>query len=142
MTVTGRLLDADGKPVADGQVVLVAEYWCRTERPLGIYVHNGLPISFGVTGPFRTDGEGRFQRNGRRSVRRSLRGRSSRTRRPRATVTSRSSIDKWTRTQEITIKLDREHVIRGRLIDTQGQPAAGATVRPIMVSGWVRLERP
>ncbi len=61
LTVTGRLLDADGKPVADGQVVLVAELWCRTERPLGIYVHNGLPITFGVTRPFQTDSEGRFR---------------------------------------------------------------------------------
>ena len=54
-------------------------------------------------------------------------------RRPRATVTSRSSSTSGAALQDITIKLDREHVIRGRLIDTQGQPAAGVTVRPIMV---------
>jgi hypothetical protein len=43
--------------------------------------------------------------------------------------------------QELTIRLDREYVIRGRLVGTQGQPAAFAAVRPILVSSFgVTLE--
>ncbi len=131
LTVTGRVLDADGKPVADGKVVLVSERWCRTERPLGIYVHNGLPITFGVTGPFQTDSEGRFRAT-------AAGGPSQPAWEVFAHATAKGhghvtvKLDKWARTQDITIKLDREHVIRGRLIDTQGQPAAGVTVQPIM----------
>jgi protocatechuate 3,4-dioxygenase beta subunit len=133
MSVTGRLLDADGKPVANGQVVMVVESWCRTERPLGIYVHNGLPITFRVTGPFRTDGEGRFRAT-------ALAGPAQPAWEVFAHVVAAGhghvtlQIDKWARAQDLTIKLDQEHAIRGRLIDTQGQPVAGATVRPIMVS--------
>jgi hypothetical protein len=133
MAVTGRLVDAGGKPVAGGEIVLVAERWCRTERPLGIYVHNGFPISFRVSGPFRTDGQGRFAATA--AVGPAL---------PAWDVFAlaradghgrvRVGIDKWARKKDITITLDREHVIRGRLIDTQGQPIAGATVRPILVS--------
>src|SRR5271166_3810205 len=59
--VTGRLLDADGKPVAGGRVVVMAEHWARFERPLGVYYHNDLPLTFRVTGPVRTDSEGRFR---------------------------------------------------------------------------------
>ena len=133
MTVTGRLLDADDKPVAGGRVVLVAELWCRTERPLGSRLHPGFPVSFRVTGPFPTDGEGRFQATAPVGPAR-----------PAAAVFAHAvaegrghvtaKVANWTRTQDITIKLDREHVIRGRLIDTQGQPVPGATVRPIMFS--------
>src|SRR5579883_1594730 len=51
--VTGRLLDADGKPVGGGQVVVMAEHWARFERPLGVGSHNDLPITFRTTGPVR-----------------------------------------------------------------------------------------
>jgi protocatechuate 3,4-dioxygenase beta subunit len=131
MTVTGRLLDAEGKPVADGRVTLVAELWCRTERPLGIYYHNGLPLTSRVTGPYRTDNQGRFRATAAVGPAR-----------PAWAVFAygaavghgqvRVELDKWARSQEITLKLDREHIVRARLIDTQGQPAAGATVQPIM----------
>ena len=132
-TVNGRLLDADGKPVANGQLVMVAESWCRTERPIGIYVHNGLPITFRVTGPFRTDIDGRFRATA-----------SAGPAQPAWEVFAHAAaeghghvtvkVSKRARAQDLAIKLDREHVIRGRLIDTQGQPVAGAIVRPIMVS--------
>ena len=134
LTVTGQVVDSDGKPVAGAEVVLVAEQWCRSERPLGFYVHNGLPMSLRVTGPFRTNGEGRFQATAAVGPARPAWG-------VFALAAAqhhghvRVGIDKWTRATEITIKLDQEHMIRGRLIDTQGQPVAGATVRPILVSG-------
>src|SRR5262249_39309477 len=59
--VTGRVLDADGEPVAGGRVVVMAEHWARFERPLGVYGHNNLPITFRSTEPVRTDNEGRFR---------------------------------------------------------------------------------
>jgi hypothetical protein len=133
MTVTGRLQGADGKPIAGGEVALVAEVWCRSERPLGMHLHCGLPITFRVTGPFRSDGEGRFRATAAVGPAR-----------PAHAVFAHAAaaghghailnLAKWARTQDIVVKLDREHVVRGRLIDTQGQPAAGATVRPIMFS--------
>ena len=112
---------------------MVAEIWCRTERPLGLYHHTGFPITFRVTGPFRTDREGRFRASapvGPAQPAWEVFAHAAAEGQGHVTV----KVDKWARTQELTIKLDQEHVIRGRLIDTQGQPAAGATVRPIMLS--------
>jgi hypothetical protein len=132
MTVTGRLQGADGKPIAGGEVALVAEVWCRSERPLGTHLHCGLPITFRVTGPFRSDGQGRFRATaavGPARPAHAVYAHAAAASHGRATV----NLAKWAR-QDIVIKLDREHVVRGRLIDTQGQPAAGATVRPIMFS--------
>jgi hypothetical protein len=132
--VTGRLLDADGKPVAGGRVVVMAEHWARFERPLGVYSHNDLPITFRVTGPVRSDAEGRFRIEApvgpARPVWNTL-VHAAADGHGLATV----ELAKGRPTQEITIKLERESVIRGRLIDTQGQPAAGALVRPIMITG-------
>jgi hypothetical protein len=134
MTVTGRLLDAGGKPISDGQIVLVGEVWCRTERPIGLYHHIGLPVSWRVTRAFKTDGEGRFRATAAIGP----------IEQPAWEVFAHAAakgnghvivkLDKWARSQDVTIKLDPEHAIRGRLIDTQGQPVAGAIVRPIMVS--------
>jgi hypothetical protein len=133
MIVTGRLQGADGKPIAGGEVALVAEVWCRSERPLGMHLHCGLPITFRVTGPFRSDGQGGFRATAAVGPARPAH---------RVVVHAAAAghghvtvnVIRAARSQDIVIKLDREHVVRGRLIDTQGQPAAGATVRPIMFS--------
>ncbi len=134
--VTGRLLDADSKPIAGGQVALVAESWARSERSLGsCYVDlPHLPLTFRVAGPFPTDREGHFRveapdgpaRPGSRLLAIGAAAGHGQT-----TV----ELAKGSSTLTVDLKLDREHIIRGRLIDTQGQPAAGAMVRPIMVSG-------
>jgi hypothetical protein len=132
--ITGRLLDADGKPVAGGQVVVMAEHWARYERPLGVYGHNNLPITFRPTGPVRTDREGRFRIDAPIGPAR-----------PSWNVLLHAAAEghgmatlelaKGKPKQDFTIKLDREYAIRGRLLDTQGQPAAMALVRPILVAG-------
>jgi hypothetical protein len=132
--VTGRLLDADGKPVPGGRVVVVAEHWARFERPLGVYSHNDLPLTFRATGPVRTDGEGRFRIEAPVGPAR-----------PSWNVLVHAAADghglatvelaKGKSVQDVPIKLDREYVVRGRLIDTQGQPADGAVVRPILQTG-------
>jgi hypothetical protein len=134
--VTGRLLDADGKPIAGGNVVLVAESWSRSERPLGsCYVDfNDLPLTFRVTGPFPSDHEGRFRAESPSGPARPglrLLALGAAAGQGQATV----EVAKGSSVQSLDLKLDREHIIRGRLIDTQGQPAAGATVRPIMLTG-------
>ena len=129
--VTGRLLDADGKPVAGGRIVVMAEHWARFERPLGVYWHNDLPLTFRVTGPVRTDSEGRFRVEApvgpARPVWRTLVHGAAE---GHGLATVELAMGKST--QDVTIRLERESIIRGRLIDTQGQPAAGALVRPIM----------
>lgn len=132
--VTGRVLDAEGKPVAGGQVAVMAEHWARFERPLGVYSHNNLPITFRSTGPVCTDKEGRFRIE-------ALVGPA----RPAWNVLLHAAAEghglatvelaRGKPQQEFTIKLEREYVIRGRLLDTQGQPAALAKVRPIFVAG-------
>jgi hypothetical protein len=134
--VTGRLLDADGKPVSGGHVVLVAESWSRSERPLGsCYVDfNDLPLTFRVTGPVVSDHEGRFRAEAPfGAARPGLRLLAFGAAAGRGQVTV--ELAKGRSTQSLDLKLDPEHIIRGRLIDTQGQPAAGATVRPIIVTG-------
>ncbi len=133
--VTGRVLDADGKPVAGGQVALVAELWARSERSIGACYVNDVhfPLTFRVTGPYATDEQGRFRgespfgpaRPGYR-----LSANAAAAGQGQATV----ELAKGLSSQTVEIKLPREHMIRGRIVDTQGQPAAGATVRPIMVS--------
>jgi hypothetical protein len=134
--VTGRLLDADGQPISGGQVALVAESWARSERSLGsCYVdHNHLPLTFRITGPFVSDHEGRFRAEALYGPARPgwrLLALGAAAGHGQATV----ELAKGLSIQAVDLKLDREHIIRGRLIDTQGQPAAGATVLPIMISG-------
>jgi hypothetical protein len=132
--VTGLLLDTDGKPVAGGQVVVMAEHWARFERPLGVYGHNNLPITFRTTGPVRCDEQGRFRIEApvgpaRPSWKVLLHAAAEG--HGMATV----ELAKGKPQQDFTIKLDCEYAIRGRLLDTQGQPAAMANVRPIVVAG-------
>jgi hypothetical protein len=132
--VTGRLLDADGRPVVGGQVVVMAEHWARFERPLGVYSHNDLPITFRATGPARSDGDGRFRIEAPVGPARpcwNVLVHASAEGHGLATV----ELARGKSSQDVAIKLDRESLIRGRLIDTQGQPAAGALVRPILVTG-------
>jgi len=132
--VTGRLLDADGKPVGGGQVVVMAEHWARFERPLGVGSHNDLPITFRTTGPVRTDQQGRFRIEAPVGPARpswNVLLHAAAEGHGMATV----ELAKGKPEQDFTIKLDREYAIRGRLLDTQGQPAAMANVRPILVVG-------
>lgn len=132
--VTGRVLDADGKPVAGGQVVVMAEHWARFERPLGVYGHNNLPITFRTTGPVRTDQEGRFRIEAPVGPARpswNVLLHAAAEGHGMATV----ELAKGKPQQDFTVKLDREYAIRGRLLDTQGQPAAMASVRPMFVAG-------
>lgn len=132
--VTGLVLDADGKPVAGGRVVVMAEHWARFERPLGVYSHNNLPVTFRTTGPVGTDQQGRFRIEAPVGPARptwNVKLHAAAEGHGMATV----DLARGQAKQDLTITLDREHAVRGRLLDTQGQPAALALVRPIVVAG-------
>src|SRR5262249_32790681 len=122
MAVTGRVLDADGKPLAGAEVAVMA--WPKAP-------HRGGDLSSGkpeVLGRDKTDAEGRF----RLTVPRPSSGG------VRAVVILASGDGHGVGWQHLKpdadmpaaeIRLAREQVLRGRFIDVQGQPAGGVTVR-------------
>jgi RNA polymerase sigma factor (sigma-70 family) len=127
MTVTVRVLGADGKAVAGAEVAVVA-------RPKG--AHRGGDLSSGrpdVLGRDRADADGHCRLSVPRTSSESVRG---------VSVVAGGAghgvgwqplnpdADKST----AEIRLAPEQVIRGRFVDVQGQPAAGVVVRV----GWLR----
>jgi RNA polymerase sigma factor (sigma-70 family) len=122
MTVTGRVLDADGKPFAGADVAVVAE-------PKVAY--RGGDLSAGrpeVLGRGKADAEGRFRLAVQRTS--SVRFRSV------IAVAGGAGhglgwhdLDPDAAEPAAEVRLTREQVIRGRFVDVQGQPAAGVTVR-------------
>jgi RNA polymerase sigma factor (sigma-70 family) len=122
VTVTGRVLDADGKPLAGAEVAVMA----RPRVP-----HRGGDLSSGkpeVLGRGRADAQGRF----RLTV-----PRTSSARFQSVTLVAGAAeyglgwhdLDADAEKPAADIRLTREQVIRGRFVDLQGQPAAGVTVR-------------
>jgi RNA polymerase sigma factor (sigma-70 family) len=126
VTVTGRVLGADGKPVARAQVALVV----RPKRPT-------LNDQDNVLGRAGADADGEF----------------------RLEVPLAADADFWevtllagakgqglgverlspdVRQKDTLLKLPPEQVLRGRLVDVQGQPAAGVKVYLGHVGGTVK----
>jgi hypothetical protein len=145
MTVSGRVLDSDGKPLAGADVAVLA-------RPK--VTHGGDPFSRGVEvlGRGKTNDEGRFclevprtsslRYAGRNSYAFVERLPSNATRTaalwlPGVAVVARGSahglgwqtLDPDAEKPTADVRLTREQVIRGRFVDLQGEPAAGVTVR-------------
>jgi hypothetical protein len=129
--VTGRLLDADGRPVAGGEVILLAVQWARSERPLGVYQHRGMPWATRVYGPFRADGEGRFRAGAAIDPAHPCRPYEALSILAAAEGHGlvRKALDQDARAQDVVLTLEKEHIVRGRLIDLQGQPAAMVRVQ-------------
>jgi RNA polymerase sigma factor (sigma-70 family) len=121
MTVTGRVLDADGKPVAAARVAVLAGV--RHLRR-----HGGLSLDRELVGQGETNRDGGF----------------------RLTVPRTSSVRNWAvdvvaaragyglgwgsfdpdaEAPAVSVRLRPEQVLRGRLIDLEGQPAAGVKLR-------------
>jgi RNA polymerase sigma factor (sigma-70 family) len=121
MTVTGRVLDADGKPVAAARVAVLAGV--RNLRR-----HGGLSLDRKLFGQGETNRDGDF----------------------RLTVPRTSSARNWAvdvvaaragyglgwqpfdpdaERPAVSVRLHPEQVLRGRLIDLEGQPAAGVKLR-------------
>jgi RNA polymerase sigma factor (sigma-70 family) len=122
MTVAGRVLDAEGKPLPGADVAVLV-------RPK--VAHRGGDLSSGgteVLGGGKTDRDGRFRLETPRTA--SVRCRSV------AAVAAASGhglgwyeLNPDAEKPTAEIRLAPEQVIRSRLVDLQGQPAAGVTVR-------------
>jgi RNA polymerase sigma factor (sigma-70 family) len=121
-SIIGRVLDWDGKPVADAQVVVVA----RRRRPI-----RGGDFSSDtraeVLGQGKADADGHF----RVAIRRissaevwQLHALAASTSHSLAMVQLGPDVEQ----PQTMIKLPREQSIRGRLLDLQGRPAAGVKV--------------
>jgi protocatechuate 3,4-dioxygenase beta subunit len=133
MTVAGRVLGADGKPVADASVVVVA-------RPRRQY-RSGDPAADRTVllAEGKADAEGRFRLQGPRTssalfwevyVAAGARG--------HALAWQRLSPD--AAMSQAVLKLAPEQIIRGRLLDLQGVPAAGVKLSVAWVGGMVNGE--
>jgi RNA polymerase sigma factor (sigma-70 family) len=126
MTVSGRVLDANSKPLAGADVAVLG--WRKV-------AHRGGDLSSGgneVLGRGKTDADGRFRLDVPRT---------SSQRFPAVTVVARGPdhglgwhrLDLDAEKPTADVSLAREQVIRGRFVDVQGAPAAGVTVRVVMV---------
>jgi RNA polymerase sigma factor (sigma-70 family) len=140
MAVTGRVVDADGNPVKEAKVAVVT----RPRRRLHSW--EWMNFAFDIPGSGRTDSQGHF----------------SMTAPPPSGKVLEPVTPPWPRDEtalvvgapghglawrslegdfnpsKIAIRLPREQIIRGRLIDLQGQPAAGVQ----LVVARVRSQNP
>jgi protocatechuate 3,4-dioxygenase beta subunit len=134
MVVTGRVVGPDGGPVAGAPVAVLVHLYRRSLLPDGTRFTAGLGATTEVWGLGKADADGRFRLTGpayspaRPSVAASLVGSA-----PGYGI-ALVELDHAAPRQDVEIKLGRERVVRGRLIDLQGQPAPGATVRAVWPS--------
>lgn len=144
MTITGRLLGPDDKPVAGGQVAVVVSQQRRSERPSGSsFGPAGLSSAFKLLGTATTDQTGRFCLSGPRYSASSPYG-------PLATLFAAAPgyglsvrlVDPARLRQDVTVQLLPELVVRGRLIDLQGQPAAGVKIHYVGSAEDWRIREP
>src|SRR5262245_55972 len=121
MTVAGRVLDPNGKPVADAQVAVMAHISGRLENKDQA---SEREQRLGLT---KTDSEGRFQ----------LQVRHTSSLKEYQVHVIAAAADHGIGWQEfhadaekpqLTVRLHSERVFRGRLVDLQGQPAGGIKV--------------
>jgi RNA polymerase sigma factor (sigma-70 family) len=126
MTVTGRALDSEGKPLAGARVAVLA----GVRR---FYRYGSLSSERAVLGGGKTDEEGRF----------SLKvARTSSARNWGADVLAAApgyglgweSFDPDAERPEATVRLGPEQIIRGQLRDLQGQPAARVPLQVVRIA--------
>ena len=125
VSVAGQVLGADGKPVPGAQVAVVTE---------GKNTGRGADLSnpMHVVGPVQADREGRFRLPPYRFDWRDYVE-------VRVVAAAPGHGLGWKNIFQggdlsgLTVKLPRQHVFRGRLVDLQGQPAAGVPLRLFFV---------
>jgi hypothetical protein len=136
MTISGRLVGPDDKPVAGGQVAVVVAQYRRSERPMETGFQNavgGLDWEPKLFGTAKTDEEGRFRLSGPRySASRPYTRAILFAAGPDYGLTLHP-VDHARLHQETIVRLQPEQIVRGRLIDLQGQPAVGVTLHYV---GW------
>jgi hypothetical protein len=123
VAVRGKVLDAAGKPLAGASVAVVA-----TLRTVGAMINGGGPLSTAeVLGQGKTDVEGRYTvRVARRLLERSYRvevlaGGAGH-------AVGGQEVKKKSPPSDTDLRLEPAGSIKGRLIDLDGQPAAGVKV--------------
>ena len=135
ITVTGTITDSTGKPVIDAEVVVVRSERARSALPLGLYMINGLPFQHSVANSVRTD------RSGIYAVELSMPttgGIDLFSTAPNFGLAAKS-IDCQSKNTNIDFKLASEHVVRGKLVDLNGVPVIGASVRALLKVDAARL---
>jgi RNA polymerase sigma factor (sigma-70 family) len=126
LSVSGRVLDANGKPVARADVALVGGIKSPLRGELELHWPRFLAQA-------RTDTEGRF--------RLTVPGRPQAAFWARSVVASapghalgQEHLEQEVKQGEVEVRLNREQAVRGRLVDIQGQPAAGVKVHLVGIN--------
>ncbi|HKB04375.1 MAG TPA: sigma-70 family RNA polymerase sigma factor [Gemmataceae bacterium] len=103
-TITGKVLDPDGKPVAGAEIVHQPR-----EAPPAVVGKSATDGTFSVTVPLKSPGSYLFPRVA-------------------GFATNEFLMPATNTPAEITYKLVKDTPIRGRVLDTQGKPVVGASV--------------
>jgi RNA polymerase sigma factor (sigma-70 family) len=120
LVVNGRVRDPDGKPVAKADVALVG----KPKPPLRSEFRNTWNQVL-IQG--QADGEGRFRLSASKSVPDDFYEVFVLARAPGYAL-GRKSLEDEAEKGEVEVRLNQEEAVRGRLVDLQGQPAAGVKV--------------
>jgi hypothetical protein len=127
-TVAGRLIGPADQAIPGGRVAVLLHEYRRSESPEGTWFPAGLSITTRVWMLGQADAEGRFQLAGpRTSASLPPAGASLVVAAPGFGIVHKT-LDHAAARHEVTIALEPERFVRGRLIDLQGQPAAGVKV--------------
>jgi hypothetical protein len=131
MNVTGRIVGPDGKGLAGAHVGILVEQHRRSEKPRGNFYGWGLAPSVKLLASSETDADGRFSISGA--------GYSPSLPYTRACLIAGApgcglvlrDLDTASLVQDVQVTLAPQRFLRGRLIDLQGEPAAGVKIHVV-----------
>jgi hypothetical protein len=128
MTITGRLVAPDRKGLADGQVALIVQRHRRSGKPQGTFFGWGLALAAEPIACGKTDPDGRFRLTGPAYDPAAPYAACALVAVAPGHALTLKTLDVAAERQEVDLELPSERIIRGRLIDLQGQPAPDAKV--------------